>query len=68
MTYESKYDDYVTLLALPRLYNIQFLIASADGQQYTVLISPDDGYSEHMFLLTLGYFPKGRGTLCEHCH
>ena len=61
MTKESTYTDRVTLLALSRLYNIQFLIASADGPEYTDLISHDGGYSEQMFLLTLGYFPEGRG-------
>ena len=61
MTKESTHGDDVTLLVPSRLYNIQFLIASADGPEYTVLISPDSGYSEQMFLLTLGYFPEGRG-------
>ena len=61
MTKESTHGDDVTLLVPSRLYNIQFLIASADGPEYTDLISPDGGYSEQMFLLTLGYFPEGRG-------
>ena len=61
MRKESTYGDHVTLLALSRLYNVQFLIASADGPEHTILISPDDDYSEDVFLLTLGYFPEGRG-------
>ncbi|KAL8621113.1 hypothetical protein ACOMHN_048155 [Nucella lapillus] len=61
MAKESTYGDHITLLALSRLYNIQFMIVSADCPAYNVLILPDGTYSAPTFLLTLGYFPEGRG-------
>jgi len=61
MKKDSTYGDHVTLLALSRLYNVQFLIVSADGPEYSVFISSDGSYSQQTFLLTLGYFPEGRG-------
>ena len=61
MTKERTYGDHLTLLAMSRLYNVQFLIASADGPEYAVLVSPDGTYSNQTFLLTLGYFPEDRG-------
>ena len=61
MTKESTYGDHLTLLAMSRLYNVQFLIASADGPEYAVLVSPDGTYSNQTFLLTLGYFPEDKG-------
>ena len=61
MKKDSTYGDHVTLLALSRLYNVQFLIVSADGPEYSVFISSDGSYSQQTFLLTLGYFPEGSG-------
>ena len=59
MSKESTYGDHLSLLALSRVYNVQFLIVSADGPEHTVFISPDGTWSKQMFLLSLGYFPEG---------
>jgi len=36
----------IIIIFIETLYNTQFLIASTDGPEYTVLISPDGRYSE----------------------
>jgi len=49
---ESTYGDHLSMLALARVYNVQFLIVSADGPEHTVFISPDGTRNKQMFLLS----------------
>lgn len=55
------YGDHLTLLALSREYNLQIMVFSAAGLDYSTIVSNDGTFQSDMNTLTLGYFPEGNG-------
>ena len=61
MSKEGTYGDHLTLVAVAREFNTQILVMSTDGIQHSRIISNDGKYDPALCLLTLGYFPEGKG-------
>ena len=61
MSKEGTYGDHLTLVAVAREFNTQILVMSTDGIQHSRIISNDGNYDPALCLLTLGYFPEGKG-------
>ena len=61
MSKEGTYGDHLTLVAVAREFNTQILVMSTDGIQHSRIISNDGKYDPALCLLSLGYFPEGKG-------
>lgn len=61
MSQNGEYGDNLTLQALARELNLQFLIISANGLMHCKIISNDGKFDKGLNLLCLGYFPEGQG-------
>lgn len=61
MQSQSTYGDNLTLMALAREFNCQFLVFNSLGDNYHCLISNTNIYDDELPLLTLGYYPEERG-------
>lgn len=61
MSQNGEYGDNLTLQALARELNLQFLIISANGLMHCKIISNDGKFDEGLNVLCLGYFPEGQG-------
>lgn len=55
------YGDHLTLLSLSREYNLQIMVFSAAGLDYSTIVSNDGTFQSDINTLTLGYFPEGNG-------
>ncbi|KAH3797201.1 hypothetical protein DPMN_150777 [Dreissena polymorpha] len=61
MRQPKTYGDHLTLVALSRELNCQFLILNSEGIDHTRLVSNDGEYAEDIACFTLGYFPENIG-------
>ena len=53
-----EFGDHITLIALAREYNVQFLVVSSAGLAHTVIVSNNNRIENNRQTLTLGHFPE----------
>lgn len=58
MSKDTTFGDHLTLLALAREFNCQFLIVSSEGPTHTCLVSNTGVYDGELNTLTLGFYPE----------
>lgn len=60
-----EYGDHLTLIAVAREYNVQFLIISSAGLDHAVIVSNDNQIKPNRQTLTLGHFPENHYVSVE---
>lgn len=61
MAKDGSYGDHLTLTAMAREFNCQFLVVNALGEAYNRLISNTNVYDRDINVFTLGYYPEDDG-------
>ena len=57
----GKYGDNLTLLAITREYNLQALVISSRGPEFSSVVSNDGRFDAGLHTLALGYLPESSG-------
>ena len=68
MSKEGTYRFHLTHVAVTSEFNTQILVMSTDGIQHSRIISNDGKYDPALWLLTLEYFPEGKGERMDTVH
>lgn len=61
MSLTTTYGDSLTLQALAREFNCQFLVFNAQGSQYHRIVSNKNAFNTDVPLVTLGFYPEEQG-------
>ena len=68
MSKSNQYGDHITISAVCRIHNVQFLVMSSLGLAGTRLVSPTDKFSDSLPVLTVGHYSESEasGGISEH--